>query len=68
MMMTNGFGAIFGSITSGYIIEKYFTTPEGKDWHMIWLTFAIYALVITVAFAIFFKHKHNPTEIEQVSH
>jgi MFS transporter, NHS family, xanthosine permease len=68
MMMTNGFGAIFGSITSGYIIEKYFTTPEGKDWHMIWLTFAIYALFITVAFAIFFKHKHNPTEIEQVSH
>jgi len=68
MMMTNGFGAIFGSITSGYIIEKYFTTLEGKDWHMIWLTFAIYALVITVAFAIFFKHKHNPTEIEQVSH
>ena len=68
MMMTNGFGAIFGSITSGYIIEKYFTTPEGKDWHAIWLTFAIYALVITVAFAIFFKHKHNPSEIEQVSH
>ena len=68
MMMTNGFGAIFGSITSGYIIEKYFTTLEGKDWHSIWLTFAIYALVITVAFAIFFKHKHNTTEIEQVSH
>ena len=68
MMMTNGFGAIFGSITSGYIIEKYFTTPEGKDWHSIWFTFAIYALVITVAFAIFFKHKHNTTEIEQVSH
>lgn len=68
MMMTNGFGAIFGSITSGYIIEKYFTTQEGKDWHSIWLTFAIYALVITVAFAIFFKHKHNQSEIEQVSH
>lgn len=68
MMMTNGFGAIFGSITSGYIIEKYFTTPEGKDWYSIWLTFAIYALVITIAFAIFFKHKHNPSEIEQVSH
>jgi NHS family xanthosine MFS transporter len=68
MMMTNGFGAIFGSITSGYIIEKYFTTPGGKDWHSIWLTFAIYALVITVAFAIFFKHKHNTTEIEKVSH
>ena len=68
MMMTNGFGAIFGSIASGYIIEKYFTTAEGKDWHNIWLTFAIYALVITVAFAIFFKHKHNPEAIEEIKH
>ena len=25
MMMTNGFGAIFGSITSGWLIDKYFT-------------------------------------------
>jgi NHS family xanthosine MFS transporter len=68
MMMTNGFGAIFGSITSGYIIEKYFTTPEGKDWHNIWLTFAIYALVITIAFALFFKHKHTPEAIEEITH
>lgn len=68
MMMTNGFGAIFGSITSGYIIEKYFTTAEGKDWHNIWLTFAIYALVITIAFALFFKHKHNPEAIEEIKH
>lgn len=68
MMMTNGFGAIFGSITSGYIIDKYFTTPAGKDWHNIWLTFAIYALVITIAFALFFKHKHNPEAIEEIKH
>lgn len=68
MMMTNGFGAIFGSITSGYIIEKYFTTAEGKDWHNIWLTFAIYALVITLAFAIMFKHKHDPQAIEEIKH
>jgi NHS family xanthosine MFS transporter len=68
MMMTNGFGAIFGSITSGYIIEKYFTTAEGKDWHNIWLAFAIYALVITVAFAIMFKHKHDPQAIEEIKH
>lgn len=68
MMMTNGFGAIFGSITSGYVIDAYFTTAEGKDWHNIWLIFAIYALVITITFAIFFKHKHNPAELEQVKH
>jgi NHS family xanthosine MFS transporter len=68
MMMTNGFGAIFGSITSGYIIEKYFTTADGKDWHNIWLTFAAYAAVITIAFAIMFKHKHDPQAIEEIEH
>jgi NHS family xanthosine MFS transporter len=67
MMMTNGFGAIMGSSISGYIIQKYFTVGEAKDWHNIWLTFAIYALVIAVAFAIFFKHKHNPKDMK-VSH
>ncbi|WP_291274093.1 nucleoside permease [Flavobacterium sp.] len=68
MMMTNGFGAVLGSVTSGYIIDRYFTTAEGKDWHNIWLTFAIYALIIAVAFAVLFKHKHNPKDVESFSH
>ncbi|MGY0408700.1 MAG: MFS transporter, partial [Polaribacter sp.] len=69
MMMTNGFGAIFGSVVSGYLIDRFFTTPAGKDWHNIWFTFAIYSLVITITFAILFKHKHNPNEIkESISH
>ncbi len=46
MMMTNGFGAVFGSISSGYIIDHFFTSSAGKDWHNIWLTFAIYALIV----------------------
>ncbi|NVO18056.1 MAG: nucleoside permease [Bacteroidetes bacterium] len=68
MMMTNGFGAFSGSKISGYIIDKYFTHAEGKDWHGIWLTFAIYALVVTIAFAIFFKHKHDPKALVEVHH
>jgi MFS transporter, NHS family, xanthosine permease len=68
MMMTNGFGAVLGSITSGFIIEKYFTSAEGKDWHNIWLTFAGYALVIAIAFAVLFKHKHNPKDVEAFNH
>ena len=68
MMMTNGFGAIFGSVTSGIIIDQYFTSETGKDWNGIWLTFAIYALVITILFAIFFKHKHNPESIGEINH
>ena len=109
MMMTNGFGAVFGSISSGWLIDKYFTqgynnindlatrlettvdnskflefiqsrgvTIENnlfsdviylKDWHNIWLTFAAYTLLIVIAFAILFKHKHNPGDnVENVKH
>lgn len=68
MMMTNGFGAVIGSTVSGYIIDQYFTHHGVKDWHHIWLSFAIYSLIVAVAFAILFKHKHNPAELEKVSH
>jgi NHS family xanthosine MFS transporter len=68
MMMTNGFGAIFGSITSGYIIAKYFTNNGIKDWYSIWLTFALYSLVVAVLFAIFFKHKHDASKLAEVKH
>jgi NHS family xanthosine MFS transporter len=60
MMMVNGFGAFFGSIGSGFIIDKFFTNADGgKDWHNIWLTFAAYALVIAVIFPFVFRYKHN---------
>ena len=69
MMMTNGFGAILGSFISGYVIANYFTDANGtKDWHHIWLSFATYALIVAVAFAILFKHKHNPKEVEHIAH
>lgn len=63
MMMTNGFGAILGSFTSGWAIEKYFTHDGVRDWHNIWLAFAVYSLIIAILFALFFKHKHNPEEV-----
>lgn len=106
MMMTNGFGAIIGSLGSGFLIDKFFTfkfnteqsllkhletnsnnevykkittditITDGvfdkdvllKDWHNIWLTFAIYALVIAVAFAVLFKHKHDPKDVASFNH
>ncbi len=112
MMMTNGFGAVLGSIVSGWMIQKYFTQAyttiqslathvgstadnkhlikfladkgitisengdlsralDVKDWHNIWLSFTVYALVITVLFMVFFKHKHTKAEekaIEAISH
>jgi len=68
MMMSNGFGAFFGGIISGIIIDNYFTHDGVRDWHNIWLAFAGYALVIAIAFAILFKHKHNPDDVENVGH
>lgn len=68
MVMTNGFGAVFGSSISGYVIDEYFTAGGVKDWQTIWLSFAGYALIITIAFAIFFKHKHNAKEVENINH
>ena len=68
MMMSNGFGAFFGGLLSGMVIDNFFTHDGIRDWHNIWLSFAAYALVIAVLFAVFFKHKHNPEEVANVSH
>ena len=68
MMMSNGFGAFFGGILSGIVIDKFFTHNGTRDWHNIWLAFAGYALVIAIAFAVLFKHKHNPNDVENINH
>ncbi|PKP11426.1 MAG: MFS transporter [Bacteroidetes bacterium HGW-Bacteroidetes-4] len=69
MMMTNGFGAIFGSWTSGLIIDMFFISPNGqKEWAGIWLSFAAYATIVAILFAIFFKHKHDPKVVENLQH
>ncbi|MDX9924962.1 MAG: nucleoside permease [Ignavibacteriaceae bacterium] len=69
MMMTNGFGTIIGAWFSGKIIAKYFTFNDlTKDWPNIWISFAIYALIIALLFMFIFKHKHNPEEISSIKH
>lgn len=69
MMMTNGFGAIIGSSASGFIIQKLFTNPDNSImWSDVWLVFAAYALVVAILFAIFFKHKHEPDKVANISH
>ncbi len=110
MMMTNGFGAVFGSYIAGWTIDKFFThkfttatelstyletTPDNptfleilknsfnavvntdgtlssavmvKDWHQIWLSFAMYSLVLAIFFAVLFKHKHKPEDVSSVKH
>lgn len=68
----------FGYQADNSLIEKFHlaVTDAGiletpylvKEWSDIWLTFAAYALVVAVLFAILFKHKHDPKEVENVSH
>lgn len=83
MLMTNGIGAVVGNIVAGLVIQKWFEDPviglviqkwfenpvtHVKDWTGIWLTFAAYALVVAIVFAIVFKYKHDPNEEFEVKH
>jgi len=69
MMMVNGFGAVFGSLASGFIIKSYFTNADqSKNWHGIWLSFAGYALVLAIVFPLVFKYKHNPKDVKDLIH
>jgi len=61
MLMTNGVGAVLGSSLSGLIIDHWFIRADGsKDWHGIWIAFALYALVVAILFSVLFKHRHQP--------
>jgi NHS family xanthosine MFS transporter len=69
MMMVNGFGAFFGSLISGFIIQNFFTNADqSKNWHGIWLSFAGYALVIAVIFPFVFRYKNNPALAHALKH
>jgi len=69
MMMTNGVGAVLGSSISGIMIDNFFTNADdSKDWHGIWISFSLYALVVAILFMILFKHKHVPALIKKQLH
>lgn len=55
-----------GSLQS-FIESRGVTSIEGvfdqvihlKDWHHIWIAFAVYTLIIAILFAVLFRHKHE---------
>ncbi len=62
MLMTNGVGAVLGSLIAGFAIDHFFTDRTCneavaicKDWPGIWLAFAAYALVMAILFVPLFK-------------
>lgn len=67
LMATNGLGIILGGYFSGYVVDLY-TIDKVRNWPQIWMVFAAYAFVMAILFFFLFKHKHNPTDFENVKH
>jgi len=67
MLMTNGLGAFFGGMISGWVVD-YFTHDGVKDWQSIWFSFAGYALVLGIIFPLVFRYKHDPTMAIETGH
>lgn len=64
MLMTNGIGASLGTFIAGtFVVNKLVYNPaiennpeaQLEGWHLSWLIFAAYALIVTVLFALIFK-------------
>ena len=77
MMMTNGIGATVGTLAAGEVVNSFcsweeFTVNGSKqsflvgDWQTCWFTFAAFALVVGVTFALVFKPEKKP--ITEVKH
>ena len=68
MLMTNGLGAFFGGILSGWVVDFFTNTSGIRDWESIWFTFAGYALLLAIIFPFVFKYKHVPDQLKVVEH
>lgn len=73
MMMTNGFGATIGMLGAQEVVNHYVfsqTDPASQlaGWQTSWYIFATYALIVTILFAILFKHKHDPEVAVDLPH
>ncbi len=73
MMMTNGFGATIGMLGAQEVVNHYVfsqTDPalQLEGWQTSWYIFAGYALIVTILFAVVFKHKHDPKALVKINH
>ncbi len=67
MLMSNGLGSILGGELAGRVVSHY-SNNGVTDWSSAWFIFAGYALVVAILFALVFKYKHNPNEIQNINH
>lgn len=63
VIMTNGFGATFGTLGAQAVVNHFVdmksTAPQVAQWQSAWLVFAAYALVVAVVFAFVFRYKSD---------
>ncbi|MBR1687652.1 MAG: MFS transporter [Prevotella sp.] len=57
MLMTNGIGATIGSLGAQAIVNAHTDAAGNVEWATCWYTFAAYALVVGVLFALIFRPK-----------
>jgi NHS family xanthosine MFS transporter len=65
--MVGGVGSLMGNLVAGLVIELFFQDADGRfNWPGIWLSFAGYALVVTVLFLLFFQPpvRTGPVEVD----
>lgn len=64
MLMTNGIGATVGSLAAQEVVSAH-TVNGVTSWQPCWYTFAIYALVVGVSFAMMFRPKSTPKSFDE---
>ena len=60
MLMTNGIGASVGTLGAQWVVNCYVSNEGGVmvgNWSTVWGIFAVYALLVAVAFLIIFREK-----------
>ncbi len=67
VIMTNGLGATIGTLGAQAVVNHFVdfesSTPQIAQWQSAWFVFAAYALLVTIVFALVFKYKHRPEEL-----
>ena len=72
IIMTNGVGATVGTLAAQQVVN-HFVYNLGQDaspmdisagWSSSWFTFATYALIVAVLFAVCFRYKHQPENVK----